>query len=126
LTDPILSRLPNRGAIKTPTNGTAEISRPARELDICFSAVEMDSQGTPISMSANIARGRHLSKRFRKPPRRMAIGNSTMAAIAVRRNTSVAGVSSWTAMRMNRYGIPQITHIATKRRRPRRVIPHQD
>jgi hypothetical protein len=86
----------------TPTSGTADISRPASELEICCSAVEIESQGMPISIRANMTRGLHLSKRSRNPPRRTASGISTRAATAVRRNTSIAGVSSLTAMRMNR------------------------
>jgi hypothetical protein len=40
----------------------------------------------------------------------------------VRRKTRLAGLSSRTATRMKRYGIPQITHIAEKSTQPRRVI----
>jgi hypothetical protein len=39
----------------------------------------------------------------------------------VRKKTSVGGESSLTATRMKRYGMPQITHMATNRRRPRRL-----
>ncbi len=56
------------------------------------------------------------------PPHLTAIGSSNRAATPVRRKTSVAGVSSPTAMRMNRYGMPHMRLIAAKSSTPRRVI----
>jgi hypothetical protein len=51
-----------------------------------------------------------------------AIGTRIRAAIAVRANTSVAGCSSSTATLINRYGMPQITHIAENSTQPRLLI----
>ncbi len=42
-----------------------------------------------------------------------------------RKNTRVAGGSSPTAIRMNRYGMPQITDIETNSNKPRGAMPGQ-
>ncbi len=49
----------------------------------------------------------------------MAIGSRISAAGAVRKKISVAGEISRTAMRISRYGVPQMTDIARKRIQPR-------
>ena len=46
-----------------------------------------------------------------------------MAAGRVRAKTRVAGDSSRTATLMRRYGVPQMTLMATNSSQPRRVIP---
>src|SRR5665213_3784583 len=51
------------------------------------------------------------------------MGRSTRAAGAVRRKIKVAGETSRTAIRMSRYGQPQITDMAKKRNQPRLVTP---
>ena len=50
-----------------------------------------------------------------------AIGSRMAAAMAVRPSTSVAGVISATAIRMNRYGMPQMTDIRANRISARRL-----
>src|SRR5438105_5365041 len=65
--------------------------------------------------------GRHLSTSGRSWLPRAASGSSRNAPMAVRAKTRVGGASSRTAMRMKKYGIPQITHMAAKRSHPRLV-----
>ena len=117
---PICSRRPNAAAATQVTSGTAEMRRPASELEMCCSAFESINQGMPISIAANATSGSHNLSRGRTWPRASAMGSKTRAPTAVRANTSTTGGSSLTAMRMKRYGMPQMTHIAMKRRRARR------
>src|SRR5688500_16958949 len=49
------------------------------------------------------------------------MGKRSAAPIAQRRKTRLAGVSSATAILMNRYGMPQMKLMAAKRIQPRRV-----
>jgi len=56
---PICSRRPNDAAATQVTRGTAEMSRPASELEMCCSAFESISHGMPISIAANATRGIH-------------------------------------------------------------------
>ena len=48
----------------------------------------------------------------------------TNAPMAVRKKTRVAGVNASSATLMRRYGIPQITDMATNRVHPRLVTSH--
>jgi hypothetical protein len=119
---PWRSRSPVRVVTTAPTRGTAAIKRPVRELVSRVSACESRSHGTAISMMVKASSGRTRRARGRNSSRITAIGTSSTAAIPVRAKTSVTGVSSRTATRIRRYGMPQITHIAAKSSQPRRVI----
>lgn len=123
LATPRCSRLPSEVAITTPTSGTADTSRPASELVILCSALVSITQGTPISTAAKANSGIQLLNRPRSSRRATTIGSRISAPIAVRAKTSTTGDRSLTAIRMNRYGRPQITLIATNSKRPRLVTP---
>ncbi len=113
--------MPSEVAITTPTSGTAEIKRPASELVILCSALASISHGTPISTAASAASGIQLLSTPRSSPRATTIGSKMRAPIEVRAKTSTTGDRSLTAIRMNRYGMPQITLMATNSKRPRLV-----
>ena len=101
----------------TPTNGTAATRRPASELEIRCSAVDTISQGIPISRAVNAISGAQRAAKPRSSPRASAIGIRISAPPATLANTRPTGGSSVTAMRMNRYGMPQMTHMAANRSR---------
>jgi hypothetical protein len=50
------------------------------------------------------------------------MGSRITIPMLVRAKTSTNGERSLTAIRMKRYGIPQITHIARNKKRARRFI----
>ena len=106
-TGPKRSAPPVTRAIPAPTNGTPAISRPASELEMCCSADPSATHGMAISTAANATTQRQRTRTWRRSVRAMAIGRRMMAAMAVRPRTSVAGVISVTAIRMNRYGMPR-------------------
>jgi hypothetical protein len=54
----------------------------------------------------------------------MASGSRSRAAGAQRKKMRVAGETSRTAMRISRYGVPQMTDIAANRIQPRRDTPY--
>ena len=119
---PIPSLFPKRGAIRIPSSGTQETRSPASELEMDCSALERKSQGPPISAAANTSRGIHFLPMPRRPPRASAIGSTMRAPTAVRANTSTNGDISFTATRIRRYGIPQITHMAANSKAALRVM----
>ena len=93
-------------ASSTASDSALASSRPGE----CSSIAAKTTIGTPVRRA-----------RPRSSPRQAAIGSSRSAAIAVRPNTSTAGVTSRTATRISRYGIAQMTHIAPNSSHPRRV-----
>ena len=118
---PRRSAPPVANAITLPTSGTPATRSPASELETCCSADARRTQGIPISATAKAATQRHRRRTARRSTRVMAIGSRIAAAIAARPNTSVAGVTSATATRMKKYGMPQTTDIRPNRSRPRCV-----
>ena len=110
-------------AIAALTRGTAATSSPDRELGSRSSAVDSRTHGMASSTTVYTTSGRQRASTGRSSPRTSAIGTRMEAPMAVRKNTSVAGVSSRTATLISRYGRPQITHIAAKSIVPRRLTP---
>ena len=88
---------------------------------MCCSALESSSHGAATSTAAKARSGTHLRRAARSPSRDRANGRRISAATPVRKNTNVGGESSPTAIRMKRYGMPQITHMAANSNRPRRL-----
>ena len=107
-------RAPRRRAASPRSAAPRASSRSALPL-------ERSSQGIVTSITVKTSTPRHRGRIGRSSPRHAASGTRIRQASPVRRKTSVAGVSSRTATRMSRYGIPQITHIAPKSSQPRRV-----
>jgi len=87
----------------------------ASELETFCSAEPSSTHGIAISMRANAASQRQRARIGRRSTRRSANGNRIAAAMPVRANTRNAGDTSATAIRMNRYGMPQITDIRANR-----------
>jgi hypothetical protein len=85
-----------------PTSGTPAISSPVSELERWSSADPRATQGIAISIAAKATTHGQRAKTARRSTRAIAIGRRIAAAIAVRHRTSVAGVISATAIRMNR------------------------
>jgi len=85
------------------------------------SAWKSRTQGTAISTSAYASTHRHCARIPSRSPWRKAKGAIRRAAGAVRKKTSAGAESSSTAMRMNRYGMPQMMHRAMKSTQPLRV-----
>ena len=117
----IRSAPPVASARAVPTRGTPAMSRPVSELDRCCSADPSITHGIAISTTAKATSQRQRARIGRMSTRRSAIGSRMAVASPVRRRTSRAGEISATAIRMNRYGIPQITDISANRTSPRRV-----
>src|SRR5580658_1177721 len=120
---PWCSPVPVSTPMTTPMSGTVDTSRPESELEMCNSASERSTHGIPISMTvyATIhpqrpSNGPTLTRRLR------AIGTRSTAPSANRTNTRSTGPKPRSATLMSRYGIPQITHIATKRTSPRLLM----
>ena len=105
-----------------PTSGTPAIRRPASELEMCCSAEPSATHGMAISTAAKATTQRHRPSTWRRSVRTSAIGNRTAAAMTVRPSTRVAGVISATAIRMNRYGMPQMTDMRANRISARRLM----
>ena len=90
---------------------------------MCCSAEPSATHGMAISTTANATTQRHRARTGRRSVRARATGSRIAAAMAVRQNTSVAGVTSPTAIRMNRYGTPQMIDIRANRSSARRLMP---
>ena len=114
------SATPSARYATAPMRGTVAISRPASELEMRCSAWASSSHGTHSSTAVYRSTHGQLRSMRRSSPLRSANGRSRSAAGAVRSRTSAAGGSSRTAMRMNRYGMPQITHSAMNSSQPLR------
>src|SRR5665213_989154 len=99
------------------------MSRPVTELVRWISARPTKNQGMASSAAVNARSHRHRARIPDSAWRCRAMGRSTRAAGAVRRKMRVAGETSRTAIRMSRYGQPQITDMARKRIQPRLVTP---
>ena len=99
---PSRSVAPVATANTVPMSGVVAISSPVSELDRCCSADPRRTHGIAISITANAATQRQWTSTARRSTRNSAIGSRMAVATAVRRNTSVAGVISATATRMNR------------------------
>jgi len=119
---PIRSRAPVVRAISAPTSGTAAISNPVSELEMCCSATPRSIHGIAISMDANASTGTQCLRTGRSSLRAAAIGRRRSAAMPVRARTSVAGLRSLTATLIRRYGMPQITHMEAKSIHPRLLM----
>ena len=106
-----------------PTIGTVAMINPVSPDARCCSAMASRIHGIAISRIANANTGRHRRKAGLIASLRCASTSSTIAAIDVRPNTTIAGSSWRTATRMSKYGIPQMNDIATNNTHPRFVIP---
>jgi hypothetical protein len=94
-------------AATTASIGVADTSMPVSALGSRCSASDSRNHGTTISTAANSTNARHGPRSAASRPRRKARGSSTAAPSAVRTKTSTPGLTSATAARMNRYGIPR-------------------
>ena len=96
------------------------MSRLVSELEMCFSAVDMQYQGIPNSMTAKTMIQRAFLRSTGICRRAITMGVKSSEAGAVRKSTMTPGSSWRTATRISKYGMPQITAIAKKRVQPRR------
>ena len=83
-------------------DGTAAIRRPASELEIRRSASERKNHGAANSTNVYAKSHFHCGRSGARSLCANAMGSRSEAPIALRRNTSVAGVSSATAILMKR------------------------
>ena len=100
-------------------SGTVETSSPESELEMRSSASESSTQGIAISTIVYATIQRHRRMTAGTSTRVSAIGTSSTAPRRTRRNTRSTGPTPLTATLMSRYGMPQITDIATKSASPR-------
>ena len=101
--------------------GEAAISRPVIELVKWRSASESRNHAAMISKKANPSSGFQCLRTIVGIPLDNASGRRTAAPTAVRVNTKTGTETPSTAILISRYGMPQITPIATNRTHPRRL-----
>src|ERR1700761_6735113 len=108
-------------ASTAPMIGTAATSRPVVELARCFSALDSRANGPTISTPAK-AISHHQCPRSAPSSRRCrATGSNSSAPTVTRVNTSTGTETPPSATLISRYGIPQMTPIATNSAQPRRL-----